>query len=158
MIEEIMRMSERLIIAFGGILSIWAGYALFKVSDIRTDSGGNFKSALFNVSLTKVGPGVFFALFGAYILVTGLNTPVKIEYAGAAASDMISYAADLRRSIEKLPDSTEKANLLSIVNKMAANRTTTPPMSFPKNFYGIIIPPDSSDYWKKLQELRDKTG
>src|SRR5258705_11449055 len=76
---ETLRMGERIIIALGGILSIILGYKLFFVASIKTDSGADFKSSLFNASFTKVGPGVFFALFGAYVMSMSVKTQINIE-------------------------------------------------------------------------------
>jgi hypothetical protein len=73
---EIMRMFERILVVCGGILSIYLGYLLFHIAVLKQESAGKFKSALFEFTATKVGPGVFFALFGAYILYGSLNHPI----------------------------------------------------------------------------------
>ena len=41
----------------------YLGYRLFAVASLTSVSGGTFKSKIFSMTLTKVGPGVFFALF-----------------------------------------------------------------------------------------------
>ena len=76
MTSETLRMLERLIVASGGVLSILLGFLLFRIAELKSDASGSFKSAIFNISLTKVGPGVFFALFGAFILSTDVKTPI----------------------------------------------------------------------------------
>jgi hypothetical protein len=76
-IPEIMRMIERITIVGGGILSIYLGYRLFSIAHLKQESSAKFKSEVFEFTATKVGPGVFFALFGAYILYGGINHPVS---------------------------------------------------------------------------------
>jgi hypothetical protein len=71
---HLLRGIERILIVFGGIVSIVLGAWLFKLADIRQDSSGSLKSKLFSMTFTKVGPGVFFAAFGAWILITAMNT------------------------------------------------------------------------------------
>jgi hypothetical protein len=52
---EMLRMVERIIVALGGILSVYLGYRVFIVATVNSDSGGTFKSALFSASLTILG-------------------------------------------------------------------------------------------------------
>jgi hypothetical protein len=72
---EIMRMLERILVVCGGILCVYLGYLLFHIAVLKQESAGKFQSALFEFTATEVGPGVFFALFGAYILYGSLNHP-----------------------------------------------------------------------------------
>jgi hypothetical protein len=73
---ETLRMMERIIIAIGGIISIVLGYRLFRLVPTNNVSGGVLKGALLTISLSKVGPGVFFAAFGAFILIYGITTQI----------------------------------------------------------------------------------
>jgi hypothetical protein len=98
---EALRMFERIIIAFGGILSVFLGYRLFFLAGAASDSGGRFKTSLITMSMTKVGPGVFFALFGAYVLVTGLTASIKTEIGLTSAPTAIAAAAG-RDGVEDL--------------------------------------------------------
>jgi hypothetical protein len=74
---EVMRMVERIIVVCGGILCIYLGYLLFQIAVLKQESSGKLKTALFEFTATKVGPGVFFALFGAYVLYGSLNHPIS---------------------------------------------------------------------------------
>jgi hypothetical protein len=70
------RAVERIIVvAFGGI-SLILGWNLFK-SGILRQQQAEFSKAGFSIKMLNVGPGVFFALFGAAILVTALSKPVQ---------------------------------------------------------------------------------
>jgi hypothetical protein len=55
---EMMRMLERIIVVIGGVAAIVLGYRLFALADIRQDSSGKWKSALFEASFTPIGPGL----------------------------------------------------------------------------------------------------
>jgi hypothetical protein len=90
---EILRMAERIIVVLGGILCIYLGYLLFHIAVLKQDSGGKFKSAVFEFTATKVGPGVFFALFGAYVLYGSLNHPIST--ARATSVDEIKFTLNI---------------------------------------------------------------
>lgn len=69
----VIRTVERLLVTAAGILCIYFGYRLFVL--VRYEATGEGKFTLpggSSVILSRVGPGVFFALFGAIILVTAL--------------------------------------------------------------------------------------
>src|SRR5262245_60510624 len=121
---EMFRMIERIIISLGGILSVYLGYKLFYIATVKTDSGGSFKSALFSASFTKVGPGVFFALFGAYVMATSITTQIdiKTEPAGQAvlrqnANIPAAVLSQMATTTSTLPDSVEKTQLMGLIRQ-----------------------------------------
>ena len=75
----ILRSLERILsVAIGG-LSIVLGYRLFLALPTQRDSEGSFKLPWnISVALTRVGPGVFFALFGAAVVALGLHSAVSV--------------------------------------------------------------------------------
>jgi hypothetical protein len=151
-------MVERLIVASGGVLSIFLGFLLFRVAELKSDSGGNFKSAIFNISLTKVGPGVFFALFGAYILSTDVKTPIQTNayvmgLNSSSPSDKSEAIKELTSEIEKLPDNSEKEKIQKILDKLVI------PASNPQiQFYGISNPDSLPEDIKRLLPPKGITG
>jgi len=69
----------RMLIVLGGILCIYFGYRLFYIvttrqGDFRLKTGQNYE-----VRLSYVGPGVFFALFGAGVLAFSLINGITIK-------------------------------------------------------------------------------
>ena len=75
----LMRMFERLLGLLAGGLSIVLGYRLFINLPEKTDSSG--KVVLpggVNIWLSRVGPGLFFALFGAAIIAYSFTSTVKV--------------------------------------------------------------------------------
>jgi hypothetical protein len=117
---ETLRMAERIIISLGGILSIFLGYRLFYIASLKNDSGAEFKSALFSGSFTKVGPGVFFALFGAYIMLTSITTQIDIQSNQVNETDSRNQAAALSQiatTAALLPDSAEKSRIIGLVRQ-----------------------------------------
>jgi hypothetical protein len=126
---ETLRMVERIVIAFGGIISIILGYRLFMVAslDHKEVSGGTFKTALFSVSLSKVGPGVFFALFGAYILANGITTQINVvdtKTASPAEAPLVALLAD---RVDKMAGGADKDALQAIVDQMQEMLTSEAP-------------------------------
>jgi hypothetical protein len=69
----------RVICAIGGILSIYLGYKLFAIA---TQEQGEFTARTGktgSLSLKRVAPGVFFALFGAAVLIYCASRPFKSD-------------------------------------------------------------------------------
>lgn len=80
-INEIItiRLFERLIaVAIGGA-AIYFGYRLFLLLPTQGDSSGKIQLPGFSVILAKVGPGIFFAAFGAVIVYQSLVSPLTIK-------------------------------------------------------------------------------
>jgi hypothetical protein len=73
-----LRLLERILdVAIGGI-SIYLGYRLFLRLPVSTDSSGKvILPGNISVYLSRVGPGVFFALFGALVVGVSLETAVR---------------------------------------------------------------------------------
>ena len=76
-----LRVIERVLaVAIGG-LSIFLGYRLFiRVPTQRDGSGKVSLPGGVNVMLSRVGPGVFFSLFGVWVVVTALRNGLLIDH------------------------------------------------------------------------------
>ena len=84
-----------------GAACMWMGYRLF-MKGVVEPADGSFKGAGWEVKLAKVGPGVFFALFGAAVIgfavtrnlssTTPTTTPTTATAAGP--KQVVSEAAD----------------------------------------------------------------
>src|SRR6266478_4239805 len=90
----IFRMVERILgVLLGGLL-IYLGYRLFlslSAKRGRDGGSGDFTLAGGNkIKLSKVGPGVFFALFGAGLIVFSLVRPVSLTVSPDAAKSSTS--------------------------------------------------------------------
>jgi hypothetical protein len=72
------RGSERLIIVIAAGFSIWLGYRLFQALPTIHGSDGSLQLPSARVTLSKVGPGVFFVLFGVAVLWQAVRTTVTI--------------------------------------------------------------------------------
>jgi hypothetical protein len=140
---EALRMLERIIVACGGVASIYLGYRLFVVANLTSVSGGTFKSKIFSMTLTKVGPGVFFALFGAYVLASNLSSQISYSTSAAKLSDpaaderLKTTLRDLVIAASKLPDSPEKdAFLKAAIGSGAIGLIPAPDPT--SDFHGIF--------------------
>jgi len=118
---ETLRMIERVIIAIGGVVSILAGYHLFKIAGITSNSSGAFKSPFLNISMTRIGPGVFFAFFGACVLISGLNSKMSFDRSvDTLAKKEAPLVHLLVSAINDLPDGDTKRNLSAITTQLAS--------------------------------------
>lgn len=82
----ILRGAERLLVVAIAGLSIVLGYHLFKIVPVDKDSRGEFKALNISIVVSKVGPGVFFAAFGALVLGLSVMTQLKVEPGQQGAS------------------------------------------------------------------------
>jgi hypothetical protein len=75
----LMRMTERMLGLLAGVLCVVLGYRLFIRLPEKTDSAG--KVVLpggISIWMSRVGPGCFFALFGAAIVAYSFTSAVKV--------------------------------------------------------------------------------
>ena len=79
----ILRGLERLLITAGAFFCFWL---CFKFQETSQTSEGKFKWESLSVELKKVGPSIFFALFGAAILLVSLSKPLEITDRPVAGS------------------------------------------------------------------------
>jgi hypothetical protein len=89
------RGGERLLIVAAAALCIWLGYKLFQSLPIEHSSGGTLKLPNAKLVLTKVGPGVFFALFGALVLWQAVRAPLAIPPNAPGAGEKAGQFAQL---------------------------------------------------------------
>ncbi|WP_372723802.1 hypothetical protein [Immundisolibacter sp.] len=76
----LMRPLERLLAVGIGGLSVYLGYRLFLSLPDRTDSQGQvILPGGVDVRLSRIGPGAFFALFGALVVGFALYQAVRVE-------------------------------------------------------------------------------
>jgi hypothetical protein len=110
----IFRSIERLASVFIGGFSIFLGYRLFSSIRGQSDGKGTFQFPMHtSVVLTKVGPGVFFALFGTVAVCAAIFRPLDeklpngrtVSYAGmpkATSNERADGRALLRRDFAVL--------------------------------------------------------
>lgn len=125
---EIIRAFERLlIVAFGGT-SIILGWHLFKIGVVSPQSG-IFSGKGFKFSLQKVGPGIFFSLFGTVVLsislMHGLKTITKTQdpISGSSTITEVHLAGKIQGS--NLYRITKAINTLDLIQIESSARTNT---------------------------------
>ena len=70
--------AERIIAVLLGGLAVYHGFRLFLVVPVETRSDGRIQLPGLSVVLAKAGPGLFFAAFGAIVVVTSLMRPITV--------------------------------------------------------------------------------
>lgn len=89
-----LRMIERLLAVGIGGMSIYLGYRLFLALPNVHDASGELRLPIdIRVVLGRVGPGAFFALFGAAVVALSLYAAVRYDATGAAANSRESAGA-----------------------------------------------------------------
>jgi hypothetical protein len=87
LIAVAMHSFERIAAVLLGGVAVYYGYRLFLVLPTQTRSDGKIELPGISVVLAKAGPGLFFAAFGALVILSSLFKPVEVrsgevEYAG----------------------------------------------------------------------------
>lgn len=88
----VLRMFERMmVVGFGG-MAIYLGYRLFFHLPHQTDQQGEIELPGMKVVLSRVGPGIFFLAFGAFILITNLYQGIESSVSRKSVPiDMTSF-------------------------------------------------------------------
>lgn len=82
----VMRFVERLLVVGGGILAVYCGYRLFLAMPSRERGAGKLElPGGVSIHLSRIGPGVFFSLFGAVILSLSFHYSVSVNVPSEAA-------------------------------------------------------------------------
>ena len=76
----VLRLAERILAVLIGGIAIYLGYRLFLSIPQLADSEGRFTLPWnTSIGLSRVGPGVFFALFGSIVVGTSLFRSIQYE-------------------------------------------------------------------------------
>jgi hypothetical protein len=114
----LLRGIERLAIVLIGGMAIYLGYRLFLA--VKAEAAGEAKITLphdVTVMVSRVGPGVFFALFGSMVVIASLYFSIAYsdaerEYSGMAPSPSAAgEAATVATASAPLPEALELARL-----------------------------------------------
>lgn len=111
----ILREGERALIDLGAVLAIYLGYQLFLRMPSRERGEGKLElPGGVSIFVTRVGPGVFFSLFGAAILSLSLIHGVSLDTsnsiaAGPAAAGATAAAANQAATSTHYAGTTETA-------------------------------------------------
>jgi hypothetical protein len=97
----VLRMFERIIAVLIGGFSIYLGYRLFfHLPFERSKDKGELELPGVKIVLSRVGPGVFFALFGTLVLYYSMTNPVKV---GSGNHSFIGASSALTQPNSKTP-------------------------------------------------------
>ena len=111
----LMRMTERLLGLLAGALCVVLGYQLFIRLPEKSDSSGKvILPGGVSIWLSRVGPGIFFALFGVAIIAYSFASTVRVSeqtdapVVQAAATGATTTLAASRREISAMSDRSSR--------------------------------------------------
>jgi hypothetical protein len=111
----LMRMAERLLGLLAGALCVVLGYQLFIRLPEKSDSSGKvILPGGVSIWLSRVGPGIFFALFGVAIIAYSFASTVRVSEQTAApvvqaSAGTTTTLAASRREISAMSDRSSRA-------------------------------------------------
>jgi hypothetical protein len=101
------RAAERVLLVLVGALAIYLGYSLFRHMPTVDRSEGKLQlPGGVSIFLSRIGPGVFFALFGCAIIGYSVTKPVKLDLGGEVyvGAPVASYSGLGQRDTPKLTE------------------------------------------------------
>ncbi len=121
-----MRAIERLLVVIGGGLAIYLGYRLFlAMPNVERGTGKVSLPGGVSIYLSRVGPGVFFSLFGAIVIGLSLHYGIAFNEGGRAVGDVATgpMAGGVERSWtgmsesvrDQAVDSNERIRVTAVV-------------------------------------------
>lgn len=122
----VMRAIERLLVVIGGGIAIYLGYRLFlAMPNVERGSGKVSLPGGVSIYLSRVGPGVFFSLFGAIVIGLSLHYGIAFNEGAGAATDVAAspMASGMERSWtgmsesvrDQAVDSNERIRVTAVV-------------------------------------------
>lgn len=123
----LLRFFERITVVLFAGMAIYLGFRLFLVVPEHKDSTGKFKLPWdISIAMTRVGPGVFFALFGVAAISIALIQPMKIDSQESAKSGtggkyQVSYMGE-----KMISDQSARADARALLRKEIAVLNTIP--------------------------------
>ncbi|HEX2137101.1 MAG TPA: hypothetical protein VHG30_14560 [Microvirga sp.] len=85
------RAAERILLVLVGALAVYLGYSLFRhIPSVDKATGRLQLPGGASIVLTRIGPGVFFALFGTGLIGYSVASPIDFELPTAAGA--VSYS------------------------------------------------------------------
>lgn len=138
-----LRFLERLAVVLFGGMAIYLGYRLFiKVPVHKNSSGKVVLPWDISVALTRVGPGVFFALFGVVVVGLSLIRPLEIGLLGSDVSTRYASGSNLA-------DPTARADARALLRKEIAVLNTFP-QYLPEN----LPQPDRDSVGRSIRHVK----
>ncbi len=120
------RAAERILLIPVGALAIYLGYCLFRLIPASANSEGKLElPGGFSIFLTRIGPGVSFALFGAVLIGYSATRPVEFTVPSGAsvqASRQLSgahYSGAIEMSSPPLPGGLKPEEVVAKLNGYA---------------------------------------
>jgi hypothetical protein len=118
----LLRFFERITAVLIGGLAVYLGYRLFLSTPEHRNSAGKFALPWdISIAMSRVGPGVFFALFGVAAVCLALIRPIEISSPGRGHVEGQGGSLSLRYMGEStLGDPTARADARSLLRREIA--------------------------------------
>ena len=114
----IFRGFERLAVVASGVLLIYFGYRLFLTLPAVHGSDGELKMPTASFTVSKVGPGVFFAVFGTFLLWQMAEKVIRVDLAPVAVAE--GAAQPRAQAVFGAPTAASAQTLRHTANDIAA--------------------------------------
>lgn len=129
----LLRFMERISIVLIGGLAIYLGYRLFLQVPEHRDSAGKVTFPWdLSIAMTRIGPGVFFALFGTIAVGLSFIKPLEINTQHTGDSNIQGSPQSIRYMGSQRPgDKMARADARALLRKEMAGLNTIPRLLSP---------------------------
>jgi hypothetical protein len=137
-----LRMMERIIVVLIGGLCIYLGYKLFlNLPEQRDSEGKILLPGNISAYFSRVGPGVFFALFGALVISLSLYQGIEYERKGGGdiSFETIAGAVPLASNLKQSAANVSIADRLFEVESLIRRLNQIP------SYIAVDLDPESRD-------------
>jgi hypothetical protein len=89
------RATERILLVLVGALAVYLGYLLFRqIPGVNKGEGKIVLPGGVSIFMTRIGPGVFFALFGVAVIGYSVAKPVQLDMPNVASLSGFGHRSD----------------------------------------------------------------
>lgn len=122
----VLRSIERILVVLFGGLSIYCGYRTFLLIPNSRDAEGRIElPGDISIFITRVGPGIFFALFGALVVGASFYFPVQIQSTIGASYSGLGDSPTARDNINSpLPTAAVETTSISDAEAVSSSFAT----------------------------------
>jgi hypothetical protein len=119
-IVVITRAAERIVVAIAGVVALTFGYRLFeKAADLGSLSAEIPQKI--KLQMQRIGPGIFFALFGTAILIYVMSSNVAMvpTSAAGATAPVLRFSGPVQEALSSKEKSAQAAHAIEVIKTFA---------------------------------------
>ena len=150
-----LRVIERVLAVLFGGLSIYLGYRLFiKLPEQKDSEGKVVLPGDISIFFSRVGPGVFFSLFGAAVIVVSLHQALELDRAIKESATPASTKMETNLKVRCMGSTTEPILASAMHLRADARRAIAELNKLPTMLASELLPARRTDVAQAIRESK----